>query len=123
MPDANLRLLGQRETIEIAGNLPLIGGGETLSVDVAGRYTYAAGLLSMTASFNGLRLSSFANLAPELEVLKALDAPVKGSIEVNLVPDNLTSNTSWGNVALTPVKARWRCPRRGAAVWPSVGLS
>jgi len=100
IPDANLRLLGQRETIEIAGNLPLVGGAEKINVDVAGRYTYAAGLLSLTASFDGVRPAAFAAVAASLEPLKAVDAAVKGSIEVNVIPDNLSSDASWGNIVL-----------------------
>ena len=100
IPDANLRLLGQRETIEIAANLPLLGGSEKVNVDVAGRYTYAAGLLSLTASFDGLRPAAFASLAAALDPLKAIDASVKGVIEVNLVPDNLNSDAAWGSISL-----------------------
>jgi hypothetical protein len=100
IPDANLVLLGQRETIEIAGNLPLLGGAEKINVDLAGRYTYAAGLLSLTASFDGVRPAAFAAVAASLEPLKAVDAPVKGSIEVNVIPDNLTSEASWGDIVL-----------------------
>jgi hypothetical protein len=101
IPDANLRLLGQRESIEIAGNLPLIGGGTTVSVDIAGRYAYAAGLLSLTGSFSGLRPSAFAGMAAALEPLKALDVELKGSVEVNLVPDNIASQTAWGSIDLS----------------------
>jgi len=101
IPDANLRLLGQRETIEIAASLPLLGGNEKVNVDVAGRYTYAAGLLSLTASFDGLRPAAFAAVDAALEPLKAIDADVKGTIEVNLLPDNLNSDTAWGSVSLS----------------------
>jgi Protein of unknown function/AsmA-like C-terminal region len=101
IPDANLRLLGQRETIEIAAKLPLLGGSEKVNVDVAGRYTYAAGLLSLTASFDGLRPAAFAGVAALLEPLKAIDAAVKGTVEVNLVPDNLNSDTAWGSISLS----------------------
>jgi hypothetical protein len=100
IPDANFRLLGQRETIEIAGNLPLQSGEERINLDVAGRYTYAAGLLSLTASFDGVRPAVFAGVAATLDPLKAIDALMKGTIEVNLIPDNLTSDASWGSVAL-----------------------
>jgi hypothetical protein len=98
VPDANFRLLAQRDGIDIAGNVPLVGSGTRISVDVAGRYTFDAGLLSMTASFKGLRPSAFAALWPDLAELKILDADLSGSIEANLVPDNLTSSAAWGKI-------------------------
>ncbi|MSO97979.1 MAG: hypothetical protein EXR11_07145 [Rhodospirillaceae bacterium] len=101
IPDASLRLLGQRETIEIAATLPVVGAGTTVSVDVAGRYTYEAGLLSLTASFNGLRPSVFAGLSPSLDVLKTLDAALKGRIDINIVPDNISAPATWGNFDIT----------------------
>jgi hypothetical protein len=101
VPDANLRLLGQRESIEIAGNVPLVGGGTTVAVDVAGAYAYEAGVLSLTTSFKGLRPAAFSSLWPELGELKILDADLTGSIEVNLVPDNLASSAAWGKIDIT----------------------
>ncbi|MDX2142875.1 MAG: AsmA-like C-terminal domain-containing protein [Rhodospirillaceae bacterium] len=100
-PDASLRLLGQSETMEIAATLPIVGSGATLTVDVAGRYTYAAGLLSLTASFDGVRPAAFAGLGEALAPMRAIDAPLKGSVEVNLIPDNLRSQVAWGRLDLT----------------------
>lgn len=123
VPDANFRLLGQRETIEIAGNLPLIGGGTTVNVDVAGRYSYEAGLLSLTASFNGLRPAVFATLSPELERLKILDAELKGSIEVNIIPDNLTSTASWGSANIVAGEGTLNLPPEWGGTVPISGMT
>ena len=98
VPDANFRLLGQRDGIDIAGSVPLVGSGTRISVDVAGRYAFDAGILSMTASFKGLRPSAFSALWPDLAELKILETDLSGSIEANFVPDNLASSATWGKI-------------------------
>ncbi|MDX2222296.1 MAG: DUF3971 domain-containing protein, partial [Rhodospirillaceae bacterium] len=85
VPNAEVQLLRQENDIQMGASLPILDGERTITIDLAGRYVYAARSLALTVTFDGARpaqLVAFAGLSPDLQLA---DMPLRGTVDTTVV--------------------------------------
>ena len=95
LPDASFELRRNDSGLNLSASLPVTSGGQTSDIEVVGRYAQGSGSLSLSIGAVGLIPEQFADLAPQLDPLRALSAELDGDINASLLVDGSFVFINW----------------------------
>ena len=95
LPDASFELSRDDAGLNLSASLPVTSSGQVSDIEVVGRYARSSGNLSLSVGAVGLVPQQFADLAPQLDPLRALSAELDGDINASLLVDGNFVFINW----------------------------